>query len=88
MLGAQGIRATGFKRAQGNAHCAKFESNTNRMTFEYAPNMMIVKVHPQYLPLLSSGPVKLHFCHMTQLQLLYPHIIFSAMGVRDLVSCS
>ena len=27
-------------------HCAKFESNTNRMTFEYAPNMMIVKVHP------------------------------------------
>ena len=43
VLGAQGIRATGFKRAQGNAHCAKFESNTNRMTFEYAPNMMIVK---------------------------------------------
>ena len=24
----------GFKRAQGNAHCAKFERNTNRMTFE------------------------------------------------------
>ena len=46
MLGASGIRATGFKRAQGNAHCAKFESNTNRMTFEYAPNKMIVKVHP------------------------------------------
>ena len=46
VLGAQGIRAMGFKRAQGNAHCAKFESNTNRMTFEYAPNMMIVKVHP------------------------------------------
>ena len=31
----------------GTQHCAKFESNTNRMTFEYAPNMMIVKVHPQ-----------------------------------------
>ena len=45
MLGAQGICATGFKLAQGIAHCAKFESNTNRMTFEYAPNMMIVKVH-------------------------------------------
>ena len=30
----------------GTQHCAKFESNTNRMTFEYAPNMMIVKVHP------------------------------------------
>ena len=59
------------------------------MIFEFAPNMMIVKV--QYLPFLSSGLVKLHFCHMTQLaqlQLLYPHIIFSAMGVRDLVSCS
>ena len=37
----------GFKRAHGNVHCAKFESNTNRMTFEYAPNVMIVKVHPQ-----------------------------------------
>ena len=34
MLGAQGICATGFKRAQGNAHCAKFESHTNRVTFE------------------------------------------------------
>ena len=34
VLGAQGIRATGFKGAQGNAHCTKFESNTNRMTFE------------------------------------------------------
>ena len=31
----------------GIQHRAKFESNTNRMTFEYAPNMMIVKVHPQ-----------------------------------------
>ena len=49
VLGAQGIGATGFKRAQGNAHCAKFEINANRMTFEYAPNMMIVKVHPQSL---------------------------------------
>ena len=34
VLGAQGIRATGFKLAQGNAHCAKFESHTNRVTFE------------------------------------------------------
>ena len=40
VLGAQGIRATGFKRAQGNAHCAKFESNTNRMTFESNTNRM------------------------------------------------
>ena len=47
MLGAQGNCATGFKHAQGNTNCAKFENNTNRMTFEYAPNMMIVKVHPQ-----------------------------------------
>ena len=34
VLGAQGIRATGFKRAQGNVHCAKFENHTNRVTFE------------------------------------------------------
>ena len=47
VLGAQGIRIMGLKRAQGNAHCTKFESNTNRMTFEYALNIMIVKVHPQ-----------------------------------------
>ena len=31
---AQGIRATGFKHAQGNAQCAKFESQTNRVTFK------------------------------------------------------
>ena len=30
----------------GTQHCTKFKSNTNRMTFEYAPNMVIVKVHP------------------------------------------
>ena len=29
VLGAQGIRATGFKHAQGNKHCTKFESTTN-----------------------------------------------------------
>ena len=34
VLGAQGIRATGFRHAQGNQHCAKFESHTNRVTFE------------------------------------------------------
>ena len=34
VLGAQGIRATGFRRAQGNQHCSKFESHTNRVTFE------------------------------------------------------
>ena len=33
VLGAQGIRATGFRRAQGNQHCAKFESHSNRVTF-------------------------------------------------------
>ena len=49
VLGAQGIRATGFKRAQGNQHCAKFESHTNRVTFETNAIMMIVKVHPQCL---------------------------------------
>ena len=34
VLGAQGICAMGFKRAQGNKHCAKYESNSDRMTFE------------------------------------------------------
>ena len=34
VLGAQGILATVFMHAQGNAHCAKFESHTNRVTFE------------------------------------------------------
>ena len=34
VLGAQGIRAMGFRCAQGNQHCAKFESHTNRVTFE------------------------------------------------------
>ena len=34
VLAAQGIRATGFRLAQGNQHCPKFESHTNRVTFE------------------------------------------------------
>ena len=42
VLGAQGISATWFKRAQSNMHCAKFESNTNRMTFEYAPKLEVL----------------------------------------------
>ena len=49
MLGAQGIRATGFKRAQGNAHCAKFESHTNRVTFETNAIRMTSSVQAQYL---------------------------------------
>ena len=50
MLGAQGIRATGFKRAQGNAHCAKFESHTNRVTFETNAIRMTssVQAHSDY----------------------------------------
>ena len=34
VLGAQGIHATGFKHTQGNTHCAKFESDTNKMNFD------------------------------------------------------
>ena len=30
----------------GTKHRAKFESNNNRITFEYAPSMMIVKFNP------------------------------------------
>ena len=35
----------------GTQHCTKFESNTNRITFEYVPNTMIAKVHPHSLVL-------------------------------------
>ena len=55
MLGAQGIGATGFKRAQGNAHCAKFESNTNRFTFD---------LHQVFRPIeliYVGGPAKHQF---------------------------
>ena len=48
VLGAQGIRATGFKRAQGNAHCAKFESHTNRVTFETNAIRMTSRVQAPY----------------------------------------
>ena len=54
VLGAQGIRAMGFKCAQGNQDCTKFESHTNRVTFEtnairmtssiQAPNF-IINIH-------------------------------------------
>ena len=48
VLGAQGIRAMGFKRAQGNAHCAKFESHTNRVTFETNAIRMTSSVQAQH----------------------------------------
>ena len=44
VLGAQGIRATGFKRAQANQDCAKFESHTNRVTFETNAIRMISSI--------------------------------------------
>ena len=47
VLSAQGIRATGFKRAQGNQHCAKFESHTNRVTFETNAIRMTSRVQAQ-----------------------------------------
>ena len=34
--------ATWFKHAQSNTHCAKFESNTDRMTFECAPKLGVL----------------------------------------------
>ena len=34
VLSAQGIHATGFRHAQRNQYYAKFESHTNRVTFE------------------------------------------------------
>ena len=47
VLGAQGIRATGFRRTQGNQHCAKFESHTNRVTFETNAISITSCIHAQ-----------------------------------------
>ena len=50
VLDAQGILATEFKHASMHKTMLteqNLKSNTNILTFEYAPNMMIVKVHPQ-----------------------------------------
>ena len=47
VLGNQGICATGFKRAQGNEHCAKrciFKSTNNKSTFEHALISMITDI--------------------------------------------
>ena len=46
-MGAQGIRAMGFKCAQGNQDCTKFESHTNRVTFETNANRMTSSVQAQ-----------------------------------------
>ena len=51
VLGAQGIRATGFRRSQGNQHCTKFESHTNRVTFETNAIIMTSSIQA-----LSSRP--------------------------------
>ena len=45
VLGVQGIRAMG-RCAQGNQHCTKFESHTNRVTFETNAISVISSVHP------------------------------------------
>ena len=71
VLGAQGIRATGFKRAQGNAHCAKFESHTNRVTFEtnairmtpsvQAPSTTTSIVNSFYIHSMTLDVVEMYF---------------------------
>ena len=48
VLGAQGIRATRFRRAQGNQHSAKFESHTNRVTFETYAISITSSIHAHY----------------------------------------
>ena len=49
ILGAQRIPTMGFNHAQGNAHCAKFDGNTNKMTFEYAPGNLKSKSHNTFV---------------------------------------
>ena len=43
----------GFKRAQGNAHCVKFESHTNRVTFETNAIRMTSSVQAPNHPIYS-----------------------------------
>ena len=47
VLGAQGIHAMGFRRTQGNQHCAKFESHTNRVTFKTNAISIASSIHAQ-----------------------------------------
>ena len=49
VLGAQGTRATGFKRAQGNAHCVKFESHTN----EWLLKLTLLEWHQVFRPYMN-----------------------------------
>ena len=65
MLGAQGFRATGFKRAQGNAHCAKFESHTNRVTFETNAIRMTSSVQAHNGTLILEEEIKPGFVLLT-----------------------
>ena len=48
VLGAEGICATGLRRAQGNQHCSKFESHTNRVTFETNAISITSSIHAPY----------------------------------------
>ena len=78
VLGAQGIRDTGFKRAQGNAHCAKFESHTNRVTFETNAIRMTSSVQalntvPILQSLLLSRPPSLLSLKNPTKKLIYNH---------------
>ena len=51
VLGAQRVRSTGFRRAQGNQHCAKFESHTNIVTFETNAISITSSIHASVLKL-------------------------------------
>ena len=49
VLVAEGIHAMGFKHAQNDAHCAKFESYINRMTFKTDTICTTPDIQPPYL---------------------------------------
>ena len=77
LLGAQGIRATGFKRTQGNGHWAKFERNTNsRMTFETnaistTSGIQTSKQETRILILKLAQPVTVYYwieCNFSQIR--------------------
>ena len=86
MLGAQGIRATGFKRAQGNVHCAKFESHTNRVTFETNAIRMTSSVQAQYdtFGRSSSSEIDISFQKIAKILYYYGTTCgFGNMSVSD-----
>ena len=90
VLGAQIIRATGFRHAQGNQHCAKFESHT-RVTIETNAISITSSIHTLNVLLkfekcvLSGRPSFLMTLHTYLVQKFFfkNHRFFSFSNVQQ-----